>query len=849
MKPPRHLFLFLLLIIPALNAEESPRQVLKLDGTWQVAEGKLDQQPTVFDHTIPVPGLLDMATPPFESPGSTVALESRQKPSRPADPRREAFWYRRTFRLDGPLPPVALLKVNKACYGTKVFVNGQFVGEHAPNFTPGWFDVRSCLKAGGENELVIRVGASLAQVPPQITDGYDIEKSRYIPGIYDSVQLILSGTPHIVNVQTVPDVERKSVRAVIELANDGKDSKTVTSRCVVREKKSGKIVGEAMSAPVVVGSGLTAKADVVVGIRDAHLWSPEDPFLYELEVDTGTDRSATPFGLRSIRFDPESGFAFLNGKKYFLRGSNVCIYRFFEDAVRGALPWDESWVRNLHRKFKEMHWNSLRYCIGFPPEKWYEIADEEGILIQDEFPVWNCFEKKGWPEAIKATDLAAEYTEWMREHWNHPCVAIWDAQNETPNDSVTGPALSAVRDLDLSRRSWDNGWGAPQRPGDISECHPYRSGHTKGLPNFATETGVPNVGPGFGTKPFVDKAKPPYLINEYGWMWINRDGSLPTLTAGLYERLLGKDATVEQRWQYYARTLAAKTEFWRSHRKCAGVLHFCGLGYSRPDGQTSDNFIDVKNLVFEPNFSRYVRDAFSPVGVMLDFWGNTAVAGERKSLRVAAINDFDSAWNGTVRLRLLKGTDVLAEQSQALVIPALGEAEARFELDLPKVTADCTLEATLMKEGVPPVCSLRDVHIEVLRPNLALGKPVKASSELQLEGERYPASMAVDGKTDTRWSSNFKDDEWLAVDLGEGKTVTGVELLWERAGAADYVIETSADGSQWKEVARNSQGTSKTELVKFAPVKAQWIRMRALKRATPFGVSLWEFRVLEEERK
>jgi len=834
----------MILTLTGLFHVSAGRVMQSLDGQWQIEEGKLDVPPAQFGHTIPVPGLADMAVLPFELPGSTIALENRKNPARPADPRREAFWYRRTFRLDGPLPAVVQLKVNKATYGTKIFVNGRVVGEHAPNFTPGWFDVRPYLKAdGAENELIIRVGASLAQVPPQITDGYDIEKSRYIPGIYDSVQLILSGTPHIVNVQTVPDVENKSVRAVIELANAGKCSETVAARCTVREKKSGQIVGEAVAGPVIVVNGQITKADVVVAVRNAHCWSPEDPFLYELEVDTGADHNVTRFGLRTIRFDPESGYAYLNGKKYFLRGSNVCIHRFFEDSERGSLPWDETWVRNLHRKFKEMHWNALRYTIGFPPERWYEIADEEGILIQDEFPVWNCFAKKGWPEAITVADLTAEYTEWMREHWNHPCVAIWDAQNETINESVLAPTIMAVRDLDLSRRSWDNGWATPQRPGDISECHPYRSGHTKGIPNFSTEDGVPNVGPGTGTKPFVNKAKPPYLINEYGWLWINRDGSLPTLTTNVYERLFGKNATVEQRRQYYARTLAAKTEFWRAHRKCAGVLHFCALGYCRPDGQTSDNFIDVKNLVFEPNFYRYVCDAFAPVGLMLDFWGNSAVAGEKRNLRVVTINDLDAEWKGSMRLRILKGAAVLAEQVKPAVIPALGEAEVQFDFTMPLTLGDYTLEAALIRDGETPVCSLRDVTVTAKNP--ALNKPATASSELSLGGKNYSASLAVDGKTDTRWSSEFKEGQWLAVNLGESMTVSGVELLWEKANAADYVIEISTDGSGWKEVARNSQGAGKTELVKFAPVQTQWIRMRSLKRATQFGVSLWEFRVLE----
>ena len=72
---------------------------------------------------------------------------------------REAFWHRRRFRIDGRVPDVALLKINKARYGTKVFLNGKPVGEHVGCFTPGYFDVKGQLKGGGqENELVVRVG-------------------------------------------------------------------------------------------------------------------------------------------------------------------------------------------------------------------------------------------------------------------------------------------------------------------------------------------------------------------------------------------------------------------------------------------------------------------------------------------------------------------------------------------------------------------------------------------------------------------------------------------------------------------------------------------------------------------
>ena len=83
-----------------------------------------------------------------------------------------------------------------------------------------------------------------------------------------------------------------------------------------------------------------------------------------------------------------------------------------------------------------------------------------------------------------------EYTEWMRERWNHPCVVIWDGQNETVT-SETGKAIRAVRHLDLSGRPWDNGWSQPQAPTDCVEAHPYAFGWA--IFRFADFAGMPGT--------------------------------------------------------------------------------------------------------------------------------------------------------------------------------------------------------------------------------------------------------------------------------------------------------------------------------------------------------------------
>jgi beta-galactosidase/beta-glucuronidase len=248
--------------------------------------------------------------------------------------------------------------------------------------------VKKHLKCSGDkNELVIRLGAHRESMPEGMPTGWDFEKFLYIPGIFDSVELILTGAPYIVNVQAVPDILAKKVRVIAEVENSNKTC-DMSLTCRVSEAASGLKIGFGQLPKSPLAQNQRKTLELSIPIENCRLWSPEDPFLYQLEVTTGADTLRSRFGMRSFRFDKESGRALLNGKPYIMRGTNVCIYRFFEDSQRADKPWRMEWVRRLHQKFKSMHWNSIRYCIGFPPEIWYEIADEEGFLIQDEFPIW-----------------------------------------------------------------------------------------------------------------------------------------------------------------------------------------------------------------------------------------------------------------------------------------------------------------------------------------------------------------------------------------------------------------------------------------------------------------------------
>ena len=660
----------------------------------------MDSIPRIFQHKVPVPGLVDMAKPSFDEVGKKSE-------------KRQAFWYRRKFTVEGQIPAIAILEIHKAKYGTKVFLNGKLVGEHLPCFTPALLDVKKFLKGSGEqNELIVRVGADRECLPEGMPGGWDFEKYLYIPGIYDSVELILTGAPYISNIQVVPQLEDNSVRINSLIQNPTRKGK-VEIDIRVRELKSQRTHCFTESTLTRVKDALEFPFDLELPMGDYRLWSPQEPFLYEVELNIGTDALRARFGMRLFSFDAETGRAVLNGKPYFMRGTNVCVYRFFEDAERGDKPWREEWVRRLHQKFKGMHWNSIRYCIGLPPEIWYDIADEEGFLIQDEFPIWYLNE---WPASLKNDVIASQYTEWMRERWNHPCVVIWDAQNESVTEE-TAKAIAAVRHLDLSDRPWDNGWAKPQSSADCLEAHPYLFSTIQWgrgqfrLSDLANTSGKPrlrNVQQGYDL---------PIIINEYAWLWLNRDGTTTCLTDKVYSSLLGPDSTVAQRRLLYARYLAALTEFWRCQRKCAGVMHFCGLGYSRPGdkprpegGATSDHFLDIETLTFEPNFEKFVGDAFSPVGLCIDKWDEQLPPGAEIDVPVIVINDLYKDWKGDVLLRILRGGKTISEQRKNCAVASLGQETLSLNVTIPKEQGKYQLVAELINESTP-VRSLRDFSV------------------------------------------------------------------------------------------------------------------------------------------
>ena len=107
---------------------------------------------------------------------------------------------------------------------------------------------------------------------------------------------------------------------------------------------------------------------------------------------------------------------------------------------------------------------------------------------------------------------------------------------------------------------------------------------------------------------------------------------------------------------------------------------------------------------------------------------------------------------------------------------------------------------------------------------------------------RHPGRYAVDGKTGTRWSSEFSDPQWIAVDLGAKADLSRVRLVWEGAYAKEYEIQVSDDGANWttaKAVTEGQGGVEEHDLT----ASGRYVRLYGTRRSTPWGYSLWELEV------
>lgn len=404
-----------------------------LNGSWEISMGDSGADaPASYTSTCPVPGIASQSSPSIADDLHHCASEV------PYD----YIWYRRTFTLDTEASQAFLML--RARYNAKVWVNGKEVGyDDACAYSHSRFDVHNALNFKGENEIVVRVGSWNTASFPSKENKSEWWRTSRCPGLIDNVWIELSGEVSADRLEVLPDVEGGKVclRATL----------TSTRNCVVKpvfvvRDSSGKEVLRAESGRWKLRSGkpLSLSQEADAGCLQTWSAGPDGkPVLYTACLLLGEDVLKTVrFGYRDVRIKGRD--VLLNGEKIHFAAENIAF-------ARTLITWADcvmnpGWVRNFLRTvIHDYGFNFLRMHLGHAPSFWYDIADEEGILIQDE---WGFMHEKD-PQGENLAQTEKEFTAWVKENINHPSIIGWDMENEGDVDLFE---LSArLREYDPTR--------------------------------------------------------------------------------------------------------------------------------------------------------------------------------------------------------------------------------------------------------------------------------------------------------------------------------------------------------------------------------------------------------------
>jgi beta-galactosidase len=368
-------------------------------------------------------------------------------------------WYRKHFSVDAADAGRQIsLDIDGAMAYATVWLNGQFVGGWPYGYTSFRLDLTPFVKTGAENVIAIRLDN-----PP--------DSSRWYPGggIYRNVWLVKTGRVRLaqwgVSV-TTPEITKEAALVNLEfvLENDSpaKVSATVTTQVFELEAS-----GQRGATPVATSDPATVEIDPAKGRERARsnlltvsrpkLWDLAHPHRYVAittveEAGKVLDRYEAPFGIRTIRFDPDRGFL-LNGE--LVRINGVCDHH--DLGALGAAINPRALERQI-QLLQEMGGNAIRTSHNPPAPELLELCDRLGMLVMDE--AFDC-----WRHGKRPNDYGLLFDDWhekdlralIRRDRNHPSVILWSIGNEIREQGESGGwRLAAhlaglVREEDRSR--------------------------------------------------------------------------------------------------------------------------------------------------------------------------------------------------------------------------------------------------------------------------------------------------------------------------------------------------------------------------------------------------------------
>ena len=347
-------------------------------------------------------------------------------------------YYQKKFNLEYDQNKKTFVLFDGVYNNAEVYINGHKLGFHPYGYSPFFYDISDYLNENGKNNhLIVSI------------DHSRFADSRWYTGagIYRNVSLITTDKLHIPiwgTFITTPKVSKELATISIEtkIHNDYNTSKSIQLETIIYDANDEQVGLSKKDIVVNNGESRTSKSEI--NINDPALWSTDTPHLYTAVTviksnEKVIDKSTSTFGIRSIKFDTNTGF-YLNDKNMKIKG--VCIHHD-GGMVGTAVP--KGVLKRRLKILKDGGVNALRISHNPASNELLDLADEMGFLVQDEFfDEWdNPKDKRYNQNESKSTDYITRgyvehFQEWAKQdlqavvfsHRNHPSIFQWSIGNE-----------------------------------------------------------------------------------------------------------------------------------------------------------------------------------------------------------------------------------------------------------------------------------------------------------------------------------------------------------------------------------------------------------------------------------
>ncbi len=454
-------------IDPAKVWQEYPRPTMErtdwqnLNGLWEYSVVPGGQnEPTKFDGKILVP----------------FAIESSLSGVQKKVTETEALWYKRTFTIPaGWKNKNVLLHFGAVDWKAEVFINNIKIGSHTGGYTPFCFDITPFLTSGEQKLTVKVIDPTDKGYQPR---GKQVAEPRGIwytavTGIWQTVWLEPVNEKHISGLCSVPDIDNNKL--------------TVTAICKNTDYADIVEVKVSDNRKVIASGKASAGQAIDLIIPDAKLWSPDSPFLYDMEVNLyqkgkAIDQVKSYCAMRkvSIKRDKYGVVRLqLNNKDCFQYGP--LDQGWWPDGLYTA-PCDEALKFDI-QKTKDFGFNMIRKHVKVEPARWYMHCDRLGILVWqdmpsgDRSPQWQQRQYFSGTEFVRSPESEANYRREWKEIMDflnmHPSIAVWVPFNEAWGQFKTPEIVEWTKAYDPSRLVNPASGGNHYRTGDMLDLHNY----------------------------------------------------------------------------------------------------------------------------------------------------------------------------------------------------------------------------------------------------------------------------------------------------------------------------------------------------------------------------------------